>query len=144
MKVERARSDCFKKEKKLMTTQLIRYLEANPILYAKTPRYANTNRTQSQSQSQYTQFEGLHNIHFADLALLVDLALGASYWISDPPTLRPDLFIESRQPLAAVDSPVGQNYWVVLDYALGVVCIWDVARQLVELRATYRTHCCGR
>jgi hypothetical protein len=80
----------------------------------------------------------LHNIHLAHFVFRPSISLNASDRVPDPPALCADLLVERLQPVASVDSSIGKHDRIVLDDALGVMRIGDIARKLVQLSAADR------
>jgi hypothetical protein len=70
----------------------------------------------------------LHNIHSAHVCLLPGVTLNASDWIPHPSRFRSHLFVESFQSVAAIYPSIGQHYRIILDNALGMMRVRDVAR----------------
>ena len=69
-------------------------------------------------------------IHFPNLCTFEDLA---SRWIFDLSVFKADLGAHLQQTVPSVYPAIRKNYWIILDIALGMMCIGETSCELVEL-----------
>ncbi len=85
----------------------------------------------------------LHNVHFPHFALPPLLSRYPTHRVLYPSLLSSYLLIEHAQSLRSIYPSIWQHDWIVLDYTLGVMGVWYVARQLVQLGAADWANGCG-
>jgi hypothetical protein len=70
----------------------------------------------------------LQDIHLPHLALPPRFSFDTSDRIAYPPALGAHLLVEGLKSITAIDSAAWQYHRIILDYALGMMCVRDVAR----------------
>jgi hypothetical protein len=70
----------------------------------------------------------LQDIHLPHLTLPPRFPLDTSDRVAYPPALGADLLVEGLKSITAINPAAWQYHWIILDNALGMMCVRDVAR----------------